>query len=518
MIEDFGRRALVRHVLRSTVSNSIGTILNLGTWFLLTPFILSQLGATLYGLWILVGSVVAYGWLLDLGIAGAVTKYTAEYRAAGRPETARSLIATALWLYTGVGIVIFIASALFAPVFPRLFNVAPSEQSTAFWLVLLSGMGVGVMIPCATATAVLRGLQRFDLINLIGITATLLSAGATVVVLRWGGGPVGLVLVGIAVTLLAQVPSVWLIYRIAPELRFGWRGASRDQLRAVTSYSSSLFVMNLGGHLETKTDEIVIGAFLPISAVTPYNLARRLSMLPQTLTDQFLTLLLPMASEAHATDPPRLRSLYILSTRVTLAISLPAGLTLIILAPDVLSAWVGAAYADYAYLVWILVIAGLIDTSQWPAGSILQGMVRHRPLAVMTIGAGVANVGLSVLLVNRLGLMGVALGTLIPTTIVCLGFVTPYAMRVIGVRAADMYHQVLRPALVPAVPMGIVVYILRDVTHPSSIIVLLLVAAAGPPVYLAVYLGMGANELERDVCRSALASAVHRAKLRLKRV
>jgi O-antigen/teichoic acid export membrane protein len=69
----------------------------------------------------------------------------------------------------------------------------------------------------------------------------------------------------------------------------------------------------------------------------------------------------------------------------------------------------------------------------WPAASIIQSMARHRPLAAMSLGSGLANLGLSVALVHRYGLTGVALGTLIPTSVECIGFGLPYALRVVGV-------------------------------------------------------------------------------------
>jgi O-antigen/teichoic acid export membrane protein len=514
MAKDSGRHKIVRYAVRNTLSNYTRSFLKLGTWFILTPFILNQLGETIYGLWVLVGSVMAYGYLLDLGIADAITKYTAEYSAKGQIEKARGLIATALWLYTGLGILVIIISVIIAPLFPLLFNVAPAEQTTAVWLVLLSGIAVGITIPCTTTGAVLRGFQRFDLINLISVVAILLSAGATVVVLLMDGGAIGLVLVGVIVTLISQIPSVWFIYRLSPELRFGFGGADRSLLRTVASYSSSIFVMNLGGYLESKTDEIVIGGFLPIRAVTPYNLAYKLSTLPNVLTEQFLMLLLPMASEIHAKDDPvQLRSLYIVSTRITLAIFLPVGLTLIILANPFLTAWVGVAYAEYAYLVTILVIAGLIDTSQWPAGFVLQGMARHHPLAIMTIASGIANLVLSIILVNYLGLLGVALGTLIPTTIICIGLVAPYAMRVIGVNAQDMITKVVLPALLPAVPMVIVMVALREIVEPTSFVLLFLVAGLGVLPYPIGYLLMSASEFERNLIRNNLVIIIDRAKL-----
>jgi O-antigen/teichoic acid export membrane protein len=517
MKDESRRNKVARHVVLSSLSNYIGKIINLGVWFVLTPFILAQLGESLYGLRALVASVVAYGFLLDFGINGAVTKYVAEYRAREEGEMAHTAIATALWTNTGLGLLVISISVLFAPLFTSVFNIAASEQQTATWLFILGGIGVGITIPGATVAAVLQGLQRFDLLNLIGVTATAVSAGATFLVLRLGGGVMGLALVGICVTLLVQLLSTWFIYRIAPELRFGWFGPSRSHLKTLVSYSSSLFIMNLGGYLESRSDEIVIGGFLPVSAVTPYNLARRLSALPQTLTEQFLTLLLPMASEIHAKEEAgQLRTLYIVSTRVTLAIFFAIGMVLIILVKPLLTAWVGVEYAEYSYLVIILAAASLIDTSTWPAGFVLQGMARHSPLAAMTIASGIVNLTLSILLVNRLGLLGVGLATLITTTIICLGFVTPYAMRVIGTSARDMFTKVLLPSLLPVIPMGVILIVLRETIQPASLIMILMVAAVGPLVYLSVYLCIGANEFERDVAHKIIAEIMSRIGFRSK--
>jgi len=212
-----------------------------------------------------------------------------------------------------------------------------------------------------------------------------------------------------------------------------------------------------------------------------------------------------MSSEIHAREEgEELRSLYIVGTRVTLAIILPMTVGLIILAKPFLTAWVGAEYAAYSYLVIILAVATLIDTSTWPAGFILQGIARHSPLAAMTIGAGVANFIFSLLLVNRLGLLGVALGSLIPTIVVCLGLVTPYAMRVMGASAREMSARVMWPTLLPTIPMVLILIALREALHPTSLILILMVGGVGAAVYLGVYLFMGANEFERGVLRQVV--------------
>src|SRR5215831_1919201 len=198
MVTDTAKDAVIRHrVLQNTAFNFISKLITLGAGFLLTPFVLHQLGVGHYGLWVLVGSVVAYSSLLDIGIAGAVVKYVAEYRTRGENEQAQSLVATALCLYSLIGLIVVALSVILSPILPSLFNVLPNERTMATALILLSGITVGISIPCTLPMAVLRGLQRFDLLNLISSTGTLLSLATVVAVLLLGGGVVSIVAVNI---------------------------------------------------------------------------------------------------------------------------------------------------------------------------------------------------------------------------------------------------------------------------------------------------------------------------------
>src|ERR1051325_508627 len=114
---------MIFQIVRSAISNYIGTLLSLATWAVLTPFTLRYVGAAHYGLWVLAGAIVAYGSLLDFGIGSTVTKHKAEYRARGENEQVQSLIATALVLYLVIGLMIFAVTALVAPLFPSLFHI-----------------------------------------------------------------------------------------------------------------------------------------------------------------------------------------------------------------------------------------------------------------------------------------------------------------------------------------------------------------------------------------------------------
>ena len=506
---------IFRQVLINTISNYAGKIITLGLWFFLTPFILNRIGESVYGMWVLVGSLASYGSLLDFGIANAITKYVAEYQARDQFDQARSLIATALCLFTIIGLVAIIIGVVFAVILPHLFNVPSDQRFTFSWLVFLSGIGMGLSLPCATPIAILRGIHRFDLINIISIIGMLLFAGLTVTVLQLGWGPLGMAAVNILVNLVMQVPTVWLIRRNAGGLHFGWSGAKRNDIKTVFRFSSALVVINLAGQFQNKTDEIVVGAFLPVSVVTPYSIAHRLSSLPQILTEQFMKVIMPLASKLHSEDDhERLRRLYLISTRLTLASFIPLGLGAAILAKSFLSAWVGKAYAPFAGLAALLIFASLFDTLMWPANAILQGMARHRLLAVSAIASGVVNMAISVALVRPFGLVGVALGTFIPTILECLCFVIPYSMKVIGIDLHTAMKDIFLPVIAPSISTGLFLVVLAYIVNPVAMLAIIAVGSLGLLVFAAVYLSIGASSQERhmfvELARNSLRSRQQR--------
>jgi O-antigen/teichoic acid export membrane protein len=306
----------------------------------------------------------------------------------------------------------------------------------------------------------------------------------------------------IPITLIMQIPTLWCIRRVAPELAIGWRGAAFKYVRMVLGFSSGVFLIQAAGQLQTKTDEIVIGSYLPITFVTPYNIARRLSEIPQILTDQFIKVLLPLASDMHAADEQeRITNLYLASSRLTLAMFLPLACTLAILAAQIITFWVGATYASYAPLVLVLVLASLVDTSTWPAGHVLQGMARHHPVAVISICSGVVNLVLSILLVPQLGVMGVALGTLIPTCIECVGFVIPYTLRVLQINPRTWILTVVWPVVVPTIATSIVVYLFQTIWYPLSLFGIIGTASLGVFVFIGLYIQLNRAAPEVELLR-----------------
>jgi O-antigen/teichoic acid export membrane protein len=505
---------IARHLMRSTASNVAARVAVLGIWFVVTPFMVHRLGGTDYGLWVLVASLIAYGDLLDLGIGAAVTRYVAELRARGRSDEASVLVATALNMYCVIALLVTAVSVPFAVVFPDVFGIAKDQQGDARWVVLLTGVALAIRLPGLTAYSVLRGLQRFGIINIISVSTAVAQGAAFVAALLLGGGVVGLAAVALPLTVLNFAAMVLVIRRVAPDIRFGLRGGERRLVATVASFSGALIVINGAGVIKTKTDEIVIAAALPLSAVTPYSIARRLSELPTLLTYEFVRLLFPLASHLHGSeDTGKLRALYVGSTRVTLALFVPIAIALMVLAGPFLTAWVGERYAGDADVAVILIAAGALELVRYPGGMMMMASNAHRPLAIFAGASALLNLSLSVILVGSIGVTGVALGTLIAGSLEAL-VVLPFGMRHFRVPARTMLSQALAPGLLPAVPAVVALLGLRAALAPASLPAVVGVGAIGGLVYAAGYLSFSATADERLALRQIALGTVQLARAR----
>jgi O-antigen/teichoic acid export membrane protein len=300
-----------------------------------------------------------------------------------------------------------------------------------------------------------------------------------------------------------QAITLWSIHRAAPEIRFGWRAFRRELFRTLLSFSASMFAQAVAHNVQTRSDEIIIAAFLPVSSVAPYSIARRVGDFPKLIAEQSLAGFLPLTSQLQAEgSSDRLRSLYLVGSRIILAMCLPLASVLITLAGPLLTLWIGAAYAGYAPLVLVLTLANTVEASHWAGQSILQGLARHHGLAIAYVCAAFAKVGLAVVLVRSYGLIGIAFATLISSMALSFGYVFPYTMRILGVSARELLKEVLLPALVPGLLTVGVLYGIVWALEPSGIIPVGCTAMAGLAAYTIVYIGFFAGDSERQLLRS----------------
>ena len=475
----------VRHIARNVLFNWLGTIANMAVGFFLSPFILHRLGDVAFGVFVLANSVVAYLGLLDLGMQSSVLRFVSKGHTKGDHEGASEAISAALWVRLQVSALALLLSAGIAVVFPHIFKVPADLANDARKAILLIGVVTAISMSVGVVGGVISALNRYDLQNYVNLTQTAIRVVGVVFVLRTGHGIVGIALSELVATVVGNVLLVWIARRLYPELRIQLKKPKRETLKQIWSYSFYAFLTTIAVQLVYQTDNLVVGAFVSASAVTFFAIANNLCRYATQIVSSMGGTFVPAASTYEAAgDSASLLMLYKNGTRATLMISLPILITFIVRGPTFIGLWMGPEYAHSSGIVLIILsIALFFSYANRTAGAIAFGVEKHKTTALWSIGEGVANLALSILLVHWYGIYGVAIGTMVPSLFVQVILWPRYISKLVGLSSFEVIWQIWGPMLLASIPFAIASYAISILFPAHSLAVFFLQVLATLPIF-----------------------------------
>jgi O-antigen/teichoic acid export membrane protein len=473
-----------------------GTELLVGVFML--PFNVAHLGQSAYGLWILVASVTVYFSMFDLGYGVALVRFVARYRAKGDTKGLNEIISTMFCVFSAVGLITFALAVLISLNLEKFFPLTPDQARTGRIVLLFISSYVALQFPSSVFGGIVNGFQRVYLNGVVAFVTTLVVAAVNVIVLLSGYGLAELVAATTAVRILSIFAYALNAYRVFPDLRIRPGYFKRERLREVTGFSVFILIIDIANKLNYSTDAIVIGAFLGTSAVAIWAVAQRVIEIVQRISDQLNAVLFPVVVDnATVQRLDRLQEILVQGTRLSLAMVVPMATVLGLTARPLVMVWVGPQFAASVNIIYILSIVVALRVGNATSAVILKGSDLHKFLAVSNLSMAVGNLVLSVLLVRFYGLIGVAIGTLIPMIVISMAVVFPAACRRVKLPVWTVVRRSVWPATWPAVVMGGFVVLTRGRIQGSWSLLILqsLVAAA---IYVALFLMFAINRNERD--------------------
>jgi O-antigen/teichoic acid export membrane protein len=462
------------------------------------PFNTSHLGQSAYGLWMLTASITFYFSMLNLGYAGALVKYVAQYRAHRDAQGLNQLVSTMFFVFGGIGLLAYAVGGTIALNLQRFFNLTAEQATTGRWVLLVMSAYIAMGFPFSVFGAVMNGFQRKYLNGIIGIATSIIVAVVNIVVLLLGYGLTELVVATTSVRMLSYVGYRLNAYRVFPSLQISTRHFRMSRLKELTGFSAYMLLIDLANKLNYATDSVVIGVFLSTAAVAIWAVAQRLIELTQRLTDQLNGALFPVVVDsATVGNVDRLKVVFLQGTRLSLAMVLPISTSLALLAEPVVLLWVGPQFSQSIPIIHILAAVVTFRVGNATATTLLKGAGQHRLLALSNLGIGIANLVLSVLLVQKYGLQGVAAGTLLPLSMISIFVLFPAACRRANVAIGHAVATGVWPALWPTLFMVAFLVFTRRFME-RRFISILLQATGAALIYSLLFLSLAIGRTERD--------------------
>lgn len=450
---------MLKLVSRNMFSNWLGYMVQFATMFVLTPFILSSLGTTRYGVWAFCAGFTGYYGLLDAGLRGGITQYLARHLGRGEAEEVNRVLSCGVVALGVVGLVTLLASGGLAGTVPWFLASVPEYHAEATWCVIIFGASAAWQAVMAPYASIFAAAQRYDLSNVIGITSRLASAVLTYVVLQAGYGLVALSLV-VAGGNILDYAARWLIaHWIVPHLHFSFASVQRDRLREVVRFGGWNFLISFAQVVFEYADPLVIVSMLTVNLVTPYALASRITTNVGSMFNSLRMVFYPTATQLHARGEwSGLRTLYFSGTRALVSLGCVAFVLGWVWCADFYRLWLQQESLTPNMQAATLVVFRLLLVTllaQQVSAISLQMLLAYgqvRLLGIVLSVEALANLLLSFLAARIWGLTGVAGATLLTTLISRIVVIPYFTHRIMHLRPGDFWiHAILRPVMLGVV-------------------------------------------------------------------
>ncbi len=431
--------------------------------FLQAPFLIHLLGDERYGLWTLIGLLTGYYGLLDFGVRGGVGYFIARGRAVDDAAVLRETTSSALAFLAAIGVVVSLSAVIAIPLFLKHFGVSASaleESRSALWIAVGT---LAVSLPLDVYAAVISGSRRNEI---IAVAETAVRVSVMLAIFRVL--PLHPRLDTLASINLSGKAVVWItaiVYarRIEPRATLRFTAVNVARIREILAYGIRSFLSNIAGTLVEKLDTVVIAWALGPARVTTYVVGQQLSTYIGGLVNAITLAFTPFFADLAArNDQGETRRLLIDGTRVSSVAALFISAGLLGFGSIFISLWVGDRFVTgpiglRADVVLTVLAIAYLPRFVFSAGhQFLFGVRRHGFLANALMVEGIVNISLSLLLVQSMGLAGVAVASLIPSVIIH-GIVLPrYIARSAELSISEYYRSGVLRSVPPALAVLLV--------------------------------------------------------------
>ncbi|MBS1793982.1 MAG: oligosaccharide flippase family protein [Acidobacteria bacterium] len=331
-----------RSVARNIIYSSTTWLLPVLLSFLATPVIVRALGNEDYGIYALISGFIAYSFNFNIG--RALTKYIAEYRAAGENEKIRDIISATLFVNLtigGIGLLAIVLSADF--LVDSVFRIEAAARAKSVEAFYVSALIIFFTMLNQVFNAILQGIQRYDVYSKIFNFYNILLIGGNLALAFAGFKLLGLLWWNLIVTF----PTGFLLFRTArrylPEFGIGF-GFGRHTVWKVIGYSWAVVAYQILANVLLLFERTWITRYLGTESLTYYVVPMMIAVYMQSFISSLMLVVFPLASELQQ-ERGKLLRLYLKATKTVAFLVVFMVLSLAIESRQFLTLWMGENFA-----------------------------------------------------------------------------------------------------------------------------------------------------------------------------
>ena len=388
-----------------------GEVVTLVCGLIVPRVLLAAFGSEAYGAVSSITQFLAYITLLEGGV-GAVGRAALYKPLAAGDMLAVSRVMGEIRRFFRIIALIFIPYVLFiACVFPYISHIEVFDWTTTFILVLVISISTFAQYFIGISDYILlQSAQRAYITRRVNVFVTALNGVLVVVLVRLG---FGLVVVKLGSSLVfALKPAAMRLY---VRRHFALAGRVERDKRALEQKWAGLG-QHIAYYIHNNTDVIVLTVMTDLRSVAVYTVYYMIISNIQILTSSFSEGMESVFGEmlAKGENDALHRSFSHYETIISCAAMIFFSATAVLIVPFVRLYTAGVSDADYIQPVFaiLLLLSSVVYCLRIPYHNVVIAAGRFRETRAAAYGEAAINLTLSIVLVLRHGLVGVAIGTL----------------------------------------------------------------------------------------------------------
>lgn len=428
-------------VVLSYLSMGIQSIIGL----IYVPVLLMFLSKEEYGLYQLVGSIIAYLMIMDFGLASTTVRYFSRFTARGNEQAKENLLAMTMHLYLGISfmvVVIGITGLHFLLPFYSgtlsAYEIILAKQ--IFWVMLLN---VAIVIPGNIFSAIIQANEKFVFLRTVNIINIVLQPILVFVVLHFKASLLALVIVQTLCNIgVIAANAYYSLGKLNTSIKFHYW--DKPLVKEIFFFSFFIFLNALMDQVYWKTGQLILGAVAGTLIVAVYSIAMQLDMIFMSFSSNISSVFLPHLSvlSAKSEDMTEINKIFVKIGRLQFYIVMLMFFGFWLYGKEFIGFWVGSGFEEAYFCALVLMGALIIPLIQNTGISILVAKNKHAFRATIYVIIAIINVIIAIPISKHYGMRGCAL-----TTAACLflgqGFIINVYYSKIGIKVLTFFKNIL---------------------------------------------------------------------------
>lgn len=453
--------------------------------FTYIPFVLEKIGKENYGLFSIVGAIIAYIAILDFGINDSTLRFFVRYRKEDSEIEKNKILGSVSTIYFILTLLVVLVSVVIYFFLPLLFPDFSEQQMFAFkQMYLLSIVSVVFTIFFNPTGAIINAYEKFILLKL-GDILVFAATTVTVVVFLYNGFGVVMMVAIASFYNVSNILFKFFYVRSKIKIAYPTYSPSKEHVKKIALYAGPIFIVIIVEQIYWKLDNIIIGSMLGATMVTLYVMGivfQKYILSFSTAISRIMTPDVIKKIDANYSKV-QLTENYIKVSRIQLMVVLLIVLNLAMWGKSFLNIWLGSDYL-ISYSVLILVMVPFsIEIIGNLRNTFLQvyGYYWHRAIIIFIIS--IINIGLTVLLIQEYGITGAAASTCL-SLFLGYGFTNFFLWKKTGINVKLFFKKVWLESL-PIIAITFFTFlVLNSIFEVENWIHLIIVVSITSLIYL----------------------------------